>query len=57
MSQATVAYRCLKEGKLWEGGVDYDSVAYSGEECGYILDGGVDSESAAYLGGILGGRG
>ena len=30
VSQATVAYRCLKEGIFWEGGVDYGSVAYLG---------------------------
>ena len=43
-----------------EGGVDYGSVAYSGEEWGYILEGLVDSERVAYLREgwyILGGRG
>ena len=50
---------CLKEGIFWEGGVDYGSVAYSGEEGGYILEGGLDSGRDAYLRGgghIVGGR-
>ena len=56
-------YRCLKEGIFWEGGVDFGSVAYSGEKGGYIMQGGVDSGREAYLykgwggGYILEGRG
>ena len=45
----TVAYGCLKEGIFWEGGVDYWSVAYSGEEGGYNLEGGLYSGRDAYL--------
>ena len=30
----TIAYGCLKEGIFWEGGVDYGSVAYGGDEGG-----------------------
>ena len=55
----TVAYGCLKEGIVWEGGVDYGSVAYGGEEGGCILEGGLDSGRDAGLrgGGIFWERG
>ena len=43
------AYGCLKEGIFWEGGENYRSIAYSGEEGGYILEGGLDSGRDAYL--------
>ena len=45
----TVTYGCLKEGIFWEGGLDYGSVAYSGEEGRFILEGGLDSGEDAYL--------
>ena len=35
-------------GIFWQGGVDYGSVAYSGEEGGYILEEGLDSGRGAY---------
>ena len=41
---------------FWEGGVDYGSVAYSGEEGGCILVGGLDSGRDAYLRGAHSGR-
>ena len=34
VDSVSVAYRCLKGGIFWEGGVDYVSVAYSGSERG-----------------------
>ena len=40
---------CLKKGIFWEGGVDYGSVAYGGEEGWFILEGGLDSGRDAYL--------
>ena len=53
-----VAYGSLKDAIFWEGGVDYKSVACSGEEGEYILERGLDSGRDAYIRGhILGGRG
>ena len=60
MDSESVAYGCLKEGIFWEGGVDYGSVAYGGDEGVYILEGRLDSGRDVYLRGwghILGGRG
>ena len=48
-AMSTVAYGCLNEDLFWEGGVDYGSVTYDGEEGGYILEGGLDSGRKVYL--------